>query len=83
MLEFEGIINGFRKEMQTIVSNIENKFDQTIKAYENSAIALEQRLQDQGLSIFRLVAFELLKKSNKESPSETSEKDSDLHGERQ
>lgn len=83
MLEFEGVINNFRKELNATITTIENKFDKTIQTYEKSAIEREQRFQEQGLSNFRIVAAELLKKSINESPSEPIESNMGLRGERQ
>ena len=90
-VEFEGVINDFREEMNATVTTIENKmnatvttienkFDQTIKKYETSTVEREQRLQEQGLRNFRILAAELLKNSTLESPSETSDTSSDLRG---
>ena len=71
--EFEGMIAGFRTEMHNTISTIESKFDTTIKTYEKNAIEREERMNNQSLSNFRIVAGELLSKNTTVTPSETSQ----------
>ena len=71
--EFEGMIEGFRNEMNNTISTIETKFEKTIQTYEKNAIEREERMNNQSLSNFRIVAGELLSKCNTVTPSETSQ----------
>ena len=67
------MIAGFRTEMHNTISTIESKFDTTIKTYEKNAIEREERMNNQSLSNFRIVAGELLSKNTTVTPSETSQ----------
>ena len=78
--EFEGSIEDFRTEMNTTITTIENKFDNTIQTYEKNAIEREERLNNQSISNFRTVAAELLTQSTTVTPSETNQMSSSLRG---
>ena len=67
------MIAGFRTEMHNTISTIESKFDTTIKTYEKNVIEREERMNNQSLSNFRIVAGELLSKNTTVTPSETSQ----------
>ena len=80
MNEFEGIITGIRNDMNSAITSIEAKFDNSIKQFEKNALEREQRFNAANLSNFRLAAGELLQNSTKKSPSEDTEKQVALRG---
>ena len=89
--EFEGIITGIRNDMNTAISTIETKFENSIQQYEKNAlereerfnaqtIAREERFNAQSLNNFRVVAGELLQQSNQKTPSEDTQQPVNLRG---
>ena len=80
MKEFEGIITKIRNDMNTAILSIETKFETSIQQYETNAIAREQRMNEQSVSNFRLVAGELLNTPTKKTPSEGPSAEVDLRG---